>query len=73
MAFVTNGDVILTRYLTEHGLRGDAGTVVEGHLVSGVAAEEGCSVEFFDMTANTVAVVTLPASPSLPDTSRASP
>jgi hypothetical protein len=56
------GDVILTRDVTEHGLRaGDVGTVVECHAVLG-ASEEGYSVEFFDMTGNTVAVVTLPES-----------
>jgi len=55
------GDVILTRDVTELGLRsGDVGTVVERHVVPGVP-EEGYSVEFFDMTGNTVAVVTLPA------------
>ncbi len=55
------GDVILTRDVAEHGLRtGDVGTVVERHIVPGVA-EEGYSVEFFDMTGNTVGVVTLPA------------
>lgn len=55
------GDVILTRDVTEHGLRaGDVGTVVERHTVPGVA-EEGYSVEFFDMTGNTVGVATLPA------------
>jgi hypothetical protein len=44
------------------GLRaGDVGTVVERHVVPGVT-EEGYSVEFCDMTGNTVAVVTLPAS-----------
>jgi hypothetical protein len=37
------------------------GTVVERHVVEGVV-EEGYSVEFFDMTGNTVAVVTVPAS-----------
>lgn len=62
MAFDKFGDVILTRDVTERGLRtGDVGTVVERHAVAGVA-EEGYSVEFFDMTGNTVAVVTLPAS-----------
>ena len=61
MPFDTYRDVILTRDLTEHGLRaGDVGTVVERHPVSG--ADEGYSVEFFDMTGNTVAVVTVPAS-----------
>jgi hypothetical protein len=64
-------DVILTRDIAERGLRtGDVGTVVEHHVVPGVA-EEGYSVEFFDMTGNTVAVVTLPASavrlPTPPD------
>ena len=61
MPFDMYGDVILTRDVTDHGLRtGDVGTVVERHVVAGVA-EEGYSVEFFDMTGNTVAVVTLPA------------
>ena len=56
------GDVILTRDVTEHGLRaGDVGTLVERHAVPGVP-EEGYSVEFFDMTGNTVTVATLPAS-----------
>jgi Domain of unknown function (DUF4926) len=56
------GDVILTRDVTERGRRvGDVGTVVERHVVADVS-EEGYSVEFFDMTGNTVAVVTLPAS-----------
>ena len=54
-------DVILTRDVAEHGLRaGDVGTVVEQHIVPGVA-DEGYSVEFFDMTGNTVGVATLPA------------
>jgi len=62
MPFKMYGDVILTRDATESGLRaGDVGTVVERHEVSGVA-DEGYSVEFFDMTGNTVAVVTLSAS-----------
>ena len=62
MAFEMYGDVILTRDVLESGLRGgDIGTVVERHVVLGVP-EEGYSVEFFDMTGNTVAVVTLPAS-----------
>ena len=55
------GDVILIRDVPESGLRaGDVGTVVERHVVPG-ASEEGYSVEFFDMTGNSVAVVTLPA------------
>jgi uncharacterized protein DUF4926 len=62
MAFELYSDVILTRDKEDSGLRtGDVGTVVERHVVPGMA-EEGYSVEFFDMTGNTVAVVTLPAS-----------
>ena len=62
MPFEMFGDVILTRDVPESGLRaGDVGTVVERHALAGVA-EEGYSVEFFDMTGNTVAVVTLAAS-----------
>ena len=61
MPFDMYGDVILTRDVTERGLRaGDVGAVVERHVVPGVP-EEGYSVEFFDMTGNTVAVVMLPA------------
>ena len=62
MPFELYSDVILTRDVAEYGLRaGDVGTAVERHAVPGVA-EEGYSVEFFDMTGNTVAVVALPAS-----------
>jgi hypothetical protein len=51
--------VILTRDVTEHGLRaGDVGRVVERHAVPGVP-EEGYSVEFFDMTGNTVVTVAM--------------
>jgi hypothetical protein len=54
-------DVILTRDLPAHGLlAGDVGTVVELHEVAG--REDGYSVEFFDMTGRTVAVVALPQS-----------
>jgi hypothetical protein len=61
MAFDMYGDVILTRDVPERGLRAaDIGTIVERHVAPGVP-EEGYSVEFFDMTGNTVAVVTLPA------------
>ena len=61
MAFELYTDVILTRDIAERGLRrGDVGTVVERHAVPGVP-EEGYSVEFFDMTGNTVAVVAVPA------------
>ena len=63
-------DAILTVDLSEQGLcKGDVGTVVERHAVPG--HEEGYSVEFFDMTGRTVAVVTLPGhqlrSPSAAD------
>jgi hypothetical protein len=62
MAFELYTDVILTRDVAEGGLRaGDVGTVVDRHVVPGVA-EEGYSVEFFDMTGNTVAVIAVPAS-----------
>jgi hypothetical protein len=61
MAFELYNDVILTRDLPEGSLRaGDVGTLVDRHVVPGVA-DEGYSVEFFDMTGNTVAVVTVPA------------
>jgi hypothetical protein len=54
-------DAILTSDLPEHGLcAGDVGTLVERHDATG--KEPGYSVEFFDMTGRTVAVVTLPAS-----------
>jgi hypothetical protein len=54
-------DAILTRDLPAEGLRaGDVGTVVERHEVPGIA-EIGYSVEFFDMTGRTVALVTVPA------------
>jgi hypothetical protein len=61
MPFELYNDVILTRDIAERGLRsGDVGTVVERHAAPGMA-EEGYSVEFFDMTGNTVAVITVPA------------
>ena len=54
-------DVILTVDLPEQGLcAGDIGSLVERHNVPGKAA--GYSVEFFDMTGQTVAVVTVPGS-----------
>jgi hypothetical protein len=54
-------DAILTVDLPEHSLAaGDIGTVVERHTVPG--REEGYSVEFFDMTGRTVAVVTVSSS-----------
>ncbi len=61
MAFELFQDVILTADVPEHDLCvGDVGTVVERHVVAG--KEDGYSVEFFDMTGQTVAVVTLPSS-----------
>lgn len=61
MNFEMYQDVILTVDLSEHSLRaGDIGTLVERHMVPG--KEVGCSVEFFDMTGRTVAVVTVPCS-----------
>jgi hypothetical protein len=54
-------DAILTVDLPSEGLRaGDVGTVVDRHQIAGVA-EVGYSVEFFDMTGRTVAVVAIPA------------
>jgi Domain of unknown function (DUF6883)/Domain of unknown function (DUF4926) len=51
-------DVILTTDVPEHGLcAGDVGTLVERHVVPG--KDDGYSVEFFDMTGRTVAVVTV--------------
>jgi len=62
MPFDLYSDVILTRDVQEHRLRaGDVETVVERHHVASVP-EEGCSVEFFVMTGNTVALATVPAS-----------
>jgi hypothetical protein len=65
--------VILTRDVAASGLRaGDVGTVVDRHDVPG-APEGGYSVEFFDMTGNTVAVVVVPASSLRLPTSRDRP
>lgn len=62
-------DAILTVDLPSDGLRaGDVGTIVERHQVPGLA-EIGYSVEFFDMTGRTVAVVTVPASYLRPSSS----
>lgn len=61
MAFELYSEVILTRDVAEEGLRaGDVGTVVERHVAPS-AGDEGYSIEFFDMTGNTVAVAALPA------------
>lgn len=60
MPFDLFSDVILTTDLPEEDLKaGDVGTVVERHIVPG--QEDGYSVEFFDMTGETVAVVTVQA------------
>jgi Domain of unknown function (DUF4926) len=61
MNFEPFSDVILTVDLPEQELKaGDVGTVVERHTVPSM--EDGYSVEFFDMTGQTVAVVTVKAS-----------
>jgi hypothetical protein len=61
MALEMYRDVIPTADLPEHGLcAGDVGTVVKRHVSPG--REDGYSVEFFDMTGRTVAVVTLASS-----------
>ena len=61
MNFELFHDVILTVDLPEHSLcAGDVGTLVDCHTVLG--KEIGYSVEFFDMTGRTVAVVTVPGS-----------
>ncbi len=61
MAFELFADVILNADVPEHDLRADdVGAVVEHHRVPG--REDGYSVEFFDMTGRTVAVVLLPGS-----------
>lgn len=61
MPFEPFSDVILTRDLPDDDLKaGDVGTVVDRHVVPGM--EDGYSIEFFDMTGQTVAVVTIPTS-----------
>jgi len=61
MPFIPFTDVILTQDLPEEQLKaGDVGTVVERHVVPGIG--DGYSVEFFDMTGQTVAVATVPES-----------
>ena len=58
MTFEPFSDVVLTADVPEEGLAaGDIGTVIERHSVPGL--EDGYSVEFFDMTGQTVSVVTL--------------
>lgn len=54
-------DVILLVDLPEYGvLAGDVGVVVERHDVPNM--EVGYTVEFFNLSGDTVAVVTIPAS-----------
>jgi hypothetical protein len=54
-------DVILLVDLPEEGvLAGDIGVVVERHNAPGL--ETGYSVEFFNMSGDTVAVITVPES-----------
>ena len=61
MTLAVHQNAILKRDLPAHRLlAGDVGTVVEHHVVLG--REDGYSVEFFDMTGQTVAVVTVPES-----------
>ena len=61
MDFELYQDVIVARDVPDEGLQaGDVGTVVERHQVPD--REDGFSVEFFDMTGRTLAVVTLPRS-----------
>jgi hypothetical protein len=61
MTFDMFQDAILTIDLPQHGLAaGDVGTVVDRHPLAN--REDGYSVEFFDMTGRTVAVVTVPVS-----------
>ena len=61
MIFPMFEDVIVTVEQPVHNIRaGDVGTVVERHVVEG--KEDGYSVEFFDMSGQTVTVLTLPAS-----------
>jgi hypothetical protein len=59
MPFELFQDVILTADVPEEGLYiGDIGTVVERHDVPNTPT--GYSVEFFDLTGKTVALVCLP-------------
>jgi len=58
MPFDMFAEVVLTEDLPGSDLRaGDVGTVVERHIVPGLP--DGYSLEFFDMTGRTVAVVTV--------------
>jgi hypothetical protein len=52
-------EAVLTQDIPEHQLRaGDIGTVVERHRAPG--QPDGYSLEFFDMSGRTIAVVTVP-------------
>ena len=60
MTFEMFQDVILTADLPEQGLcTGDVGTVVEHHTPPGEG--DGYSIEFFDMTGRTIALVAIAA------------
>ncbi len=68
MEFEMFADAVLTADVPEYDLRaGDVGTVVEHHRAPG--REDGYSLEFFDMTGRTLAVVVLPKSKLRPPTS----
>jgi hypothetical protein len=59
MNFPLYEDVILLVDLPDEGvLAGDIGVVVERHDVAGL--EPGYSVEFFNLSGDTVAVITIP-------------
>jgi hypothetical protein len=61
MDFPLFEDVVLLTDLPDEGLlAGDVGVVVERHDVPDL--EPGYSVEFFNMSGDTVAVITVPAS-----------
>jgi hypothetical protein len=61
MKFTLFEDVVLLVGLPEEGvLAGDIGVVVEKHEVPGL--ETGYSIEFFNMSGDTAAVVVVPAS-----------
>jgi len=61
MPFELFSDVILRKDLPTEDLKaGDVGTVAERHFVPGM--EDGYSVEFFDMTGQTVCVAAVNAS-----------
>jgi hypothetical protein len=61
MTLALHRDAILTTNLPEHSLcAGDIGTVVDRHAAPGY--DDAYSVEFFDLTGRTVAVVVVPES-----------